>query len=66
MTEETEKRVIDEVETALSSLGKLKILRLLPHQATDPQEQAEKPVGTWETFLPLPPKGLTAFLYSRL
>jgi len=29
MTEETEKRVIDEVETALSSLGKLKILRLL-------------------------------------
>jgi len=29
MTEEIEKRVVDEIETALSSIGKLKILRLL-------------------------------------
>ncbi len=29
MTEKVEKRVVDEIETALSSIGKLKILRLL-------------------------------------
>jgi len=29
MTAESEKRVVEEIETALSSLGKLKILRLL-------------------------------------